>query len=150
MNSKASPAKQLSLFLSRFSPDIITLAKTARAKLRKRLPGAVEMVYDNYNALVIGYCPTERPSDAILSIVIYPKKVAVCFIQGAHLPDPDCVLRGDGNQVRSIHLDEDAAILDTPPIRALIAEAIAFGDAPFAGRRRLVIRSISKKQRPRR
>jgi hypothetical protein len=128
----------------------VALAKTARAKLRKRLPGAIEMVYDNYNALVIGFSPTERPSDAILSLVIFPKRVSVCFIQGKHLPDPHGVLVGDGNQVRFIRLDADAAILDTPAIRALVSEAIAFGETPFAGRGRLVIRAISKKQRPRR
>jgi hypothetical protein len=146
----APPAQQLATFLARFSPGIVALAKTARAKLRKRLPGAIEMVYDNYNALAIGFSPTERPSDAILSLVIFPKRVSVCFIQGKHLPDPHGVLVGDGNQVRFIQLDADAAILDTPAIRALVSEAIAFGETPFAGRGRLVIRAISKKQRPRR
>jgi hypothetical protein len=150
MKSEISSATQLTLFLSRFSPEIVTLAKTARAKLRKRLPGAVEMVYDNYNALVIGFSPTERPSDAILSIVIWPKKVSICFIQGKHLPDPQHVLQGDGNQVRFIGLDAGAAILDTPAIRTLVSEAVAFGESPFRGKGLLVIRAISKKQRPRR
>ena len=150
MTIELSPAKQLSLFLSRFSPDTVKLAKAARAKLRRRLPGAIEMVYDNYNALVIGFSPTERPSDAILSIVIWPKKVSICFIQGKHLPDPHGVLQGAGNQVRFIRLDADAAILDTPAIRTLVAEAIAFGETPFRGKGGLVVRSISKKQRPRR
>ena len=150
MKPEVSPAKQLTLFLSRFSPDIVKLAKAARAKLRKRLPGAVEMVYDNYNALVIGFSPTERPSDAILSIVIWPKKVSICFIQGKHLPDPQHVLQGDGNQVRFIGLDAGAAILDTPAIRTLVSEAVAFGESPFRGKGLLVIRAIAKKQRPRR
>jgi len=150
MKSKISSATQLTLFLSRFSPEIVTLAKTARAKLRKRLPGAIEMVYDNYNALVIGFSPTERPSDAILSIVIWPKKVSICFIQGKHLPDPQHVLQGDGNQVRFIGLDAGAAILDTPAIRTLVSEAVAFGESPFRGKGLLVIRAIAKKQRPRR
>ena len=150
MKSELSPAKQLNLFLSRFSPETIKLATAARTKLRKRLPGAIEMVYDNCNALVIGYSPTERPSDAILSIVIWPKKVSICFIQGKHLPDPQGALQGDGNQVRFITLDAGAAILDTPAIRTLASEAIAFGETPFRGKGLLVIRSISKKQRPRR
>ena len=145
-----SAAQQLAGFLAKFNPPIATLAKAARAKLRKGLPGAIEMVYDNYNALVIGYSPTERPSDAILSIVIFPKKVSICFIQGKHLPDPRGLLQGDGNQVRFIRLDEGAAILDTPAIRALVSEAMAFGETPFRGKGLLVIRSISKKQRPRR
>jgi hypothetical protein len=150
MKPEPSASRQLQTFLSRFTPEIAKLAKAARAKLRKRLPGAVEMVYDNYNALVIGFSPTEHPSDAVLSIVIFPKRVSICFIQGKHLPDPERLLIGDGNQVRFMRLDSAAAVLDTPPVRALVAEAIAFGEAPFRGKGRLVIRSISKKQRPRR
>lgn len=150
MKSEISPAKQLASCLNRFSPEIAALARLARAKLRKRLPGAIEMVYDNYNSLVIGYSPNPRPSDAILSLVIFPKKVSVCFIQGKHLPDPHRVLNGDGNQVRFIRLEQGAAILDTAPVGALVSEAIAFGDVPFAGRRQLVVRAIARKQRPRR
>ena len=150
MKSEISSARQLSTFLARFSPEIVTLARAARAKFRKRLPGAVELVYDNFNALVIGYSPTERPSDAILSLVIFPKRVSVCFIQGRHLPDPRGVLQGDGNQVRFIRLDAGAAILDTPPVRTLVSEAIAFGETPVTGARRLVIRAVQQKQRPRR
>jgi hypothetical protein len=150
VKSDISPAKQLASFLARFRPEIAALARTARAKLRKRLPGAIEMVYDNYNALAIGFSPTERPSDAILSIVIFPKQVSICFLRGKHLPDPHRVLKGDGNQVRFVRLDEGAAILDTTPLRALVGEAIAFGDTPFAGKRQLVVRAIATKQRPRR
>jgi hypothetical protein len=145
-----TPAQQLASFIVRFSPPIAAQARVARARLRRLLPGAIEMVYDNYHALAIGFSPTERPSDAVLSLVIYPKRVSICFIQGKHLPDPDHLLVGDGNQVRFIRLDPQAAILDTPPLRALISEAIAFGDTPFTGKRQLVIRSISRKQRPRR
>jgi hypothetical protein len=145
-----SPAALLARFLARFNPDVARLARTARAKLRKRLPGAIEMVYDNYTALAIGYCPTDRPSDAILSIVIFPKKVSICFLQGRHLPDPQRLLQGGGNQVRFVTLDAGAAILDTAPIRALVSEAIAFGETPFRGRGRLVIRSISATRRRRR
>jgi hypothetical protein len=147
---KPSPAQQLAGFLARFSPEIATVAKTARARMRKRLPRAVEMVYDNFNALVIGYSPTERPSDAIVSIALYSRWVNVFFLQGAHLPDPHGVLKGSGNQVRYIRLDAGAAILDTPAVRAVLSEAIAFADAPFAGKSRLVIRAISQKQRARR
>jgi hypothetical protein len=146
-----TPAQQLASFIVRFPPPIAAQARVARARLRKLLPGAIEMVYDNYNALAIGFSPTERPSDAVLSLVIYPKRVSICFIQGKHLPDPDHLLIGDGNQVRFIRLDPQAAILDTPPLRALVSEAIAFGETPFTGRQaQLVIRSISRKQRPRR
>src|SRR4051812_40760037 len=108
MKSEVSPAKQLNAFLDRFSPEIAAKARAARAALRRQLAGAVEMVYDNYNALVIGFSPTERPSDAVLSIVIYPKKVSVCFIEGRHLADRQGLLQGGGNQVRFITLDRAA------------------------------------------
>ena len=145
-----SPAQQLASFIARFRPEIATLIKTARAKMRKRLPRAVEMVYDNYNALVIGFGPTERASQAIVSIVAYPRWVSVCFLQGAHLPDPLGVLTGGGNQVRHVRLDAGAAILDTPAVRALITEALKFSGDRFDGSKRLVIKAISAKQRPRR
>jgi hypothetical protein len=35
--------------------------------------GAIELVYDNYNALVIGYGPTERASDALIFLAVYPR-----------------------------------------------------------------------------
>ncbi len=55
--------------------------------MRKRLPSAQEMVYDNYNFFVIGYSPTDRPSDAILSITARAGGVGLCS-QGAKLADP--------------------------------------------------------------
>lgn len=145
-----SPAKQLVSFLARFSPDVAKLARAARSKIRRRLPRAIEMVYDNYNALVIGYSPTERPSDAILSIAVYPRWVNVFFLQGAQLADPDRVLQGSGSQVRFVRLDAGAARLDEAPVRALLDAAVAAADAPFAGRHRLVIRAVSPNRRRRR
>ena len=145
-----SPAKQLATFMARYSPGIMKLAKKARATLRKRLPRAVEMAYDNYYGLVIGYSPTERPSDAILSILIARDHVTLCLLHGAHLPDPAGLLQGSGSRVRHFRLDDRAAILETPAVRALIAAAIKFSDEPFTGKPQLVIRAIAKKQRPRR
>ena len=59
----ASSQKQLDSFLARFTPELATLGRRALVKMRKRLPNAIELVYDNYNALVIGFGSSERPSD---------------------------------------------------------------------------------------
>ena len=128
------------------------IAANALVRLRKRVPGAIEMVYDNYNALVIGFSPTERPSDALFSIVLYPNYVRLFFLDGASLDDPEDLLQGSGRLVRSIRLVPDASVIDRPAVRALIAQAIAASDVPFDRRQRrtLVIRSVSAKQRPRR
>jgi hypothetical protein len=141
---------QLEEFVARFEPEVAGLARAALARMRTRLPGAVELVYDNYNALVVGFGPTERPSDALFSIVVYPRHVSLCFLTGASLDDPAGVLRGDGKLVRHVRLTTPDVIAD-PAIDALVEQAIDRGDGWDMGReRRLEIRSVSAKQRPRR
>ena len=150
-----SPAQQFAGFLAKFSPQVRAVAKAAMATMRKRVPGAIEIVYDNYYALVVAFGPSERPSDAIFSIVIYPRHVSLCFLYGVELDDPEKLLQGSGNQVRHIRLEEGAATLDKPAVRALIAQAIesaALNNVPFdrTARRRMIIRMIATRQRPRR
>ena len=82
------PEIQLGEFIAKFTPEIAEIAWESFAKLRKRLAGAVIMVYDNSYALVMGFGPTERPSEAFLSLVVYPRWVSICFLQGVKLPDP--------------------------------------------------------------
>jgi len=150
-----TPAAQLAGFLARFSPEVRKTAKAALAAMRRHMPGAVEHVYRTY-ALVVGFGPNERPSDALFSVVLYPRHVTLCFLQGALLEDREKLLKGSGNQVRHIRLVPDASVLDQPGVRALIAQAIATSDVPLntKQRRKLVIRSVSAKQsakqRPRR
>jgi hypothetical protein len=147
----AAAEKQLARFIDKFDAQDRQLIGAVRKAVRRRLPGASELVYDNYNFFVIGYSPTERPSDSIISITAQAHRVGLCFIHGATLPDPDGILRGSGNQTRSIRL-ESAATLATPEVEALIAAAVAQSKVPLppTGTRQLIIRSVSAKQRPRR
>jgi Domain of unknown function (DU1801) len=148
MNAKA----QLEGFIDRFSPEVAVVARAALTRMRARLPGAIELVYDNYNALAIGFGPTEKASEAPFSITLFPRNAALCFLQcGPALPDPTGILEGAGNQARHIKLKTGAEI-ETPAVQALIAEALARAPRPFdpTQSNRLVIKSISPKQRPRR
>jgi hypothetical protein len=142
-----SPAIRLEGFLARYTPEVAGTARAALGKMRALLPGAVELVYDNYNALAIGFGPGERTSDALFSLALYPRWVTLFFLKGAGLADPDGVLEGSGKVVRRITL-ESAEDLDRPEVRALIEQAK--GQWDVAGPGRTVIRSISAKQRPRR
>jgi hypothetical protein len=146
-----TPEVQLQSFIDKFAPAQQTRIVSLRKALRKRLPGANELVYDNYNFFVIGYSPTERPSDAVVSIAADAKKVSLCFIQGAALADPDNLLMGAGKQTRFLRLDGPAT-LDEPGVKALLAAAVAHSPERFSTnvRGKLVIRSVSAKQRPRR
>jgi hypothetical protein len=83
-----TPKQQLDSFLKKYDPEIARVARRAFVKMRKRLPGAAEIVYDNYNALAIGFGPNEKSSFAIFSVVLYPRWVSLFFLQGAKLPDP--------------------------------------------------------------
>lgn len=149
--SAQSPAMQLAGFIAKFDPAMAKLIRSIRKSLRNRFPTALELVYDNYNFFVIGYCSTERPSDCIVSLAANARGAGLCFIWGAKLPDPHKILLGSGNQTRFIRL-ESAARLAKPEVVALLRAAVAQAKSPLPanGRGRLIIKSVSHKQRPRR
>jgi Domain of unknown function (DU1801) len=143
--------EQLQSFIDKFDPEHQVVIRAVRKALRKRLPTANELVYDNYNFFVIGYSPTERPSDTFFSIAAAANGVGLSFYRGAGLPDPHHVLLGSGSQNRFVRL-ASATTLEQPEIAALMSAAIEQGRAPLpaSGRGRLIIRSIAAKQKPRR
>jgi hypothetical protein len=142
--------QQLDSFIAHYSPEVAGVARKAFVWMRKKFPGANVLVYDNYNALAIGFAPTERASEAVFSIALFPRWVNFFFLQGAGLPDPNKLLKGSGKQARSIRLDK-IELLDAPAMLALIdAEAVRSGLAPGRGSGKIVIKSIAAKQRPRR
>lgn len=151
MVSAKTPELQLASFLAKYTPEVAAQAEAILNGMRKRYPFATQLVYDNYNALAIGFGPTERASDAIFSIALFPRWVNLFFLQGKGLPDPHALLQGTGNQVRSIRVTSPA-MLDEPEVCALMEEAVARAAAPFDPRAKgkLVIKSVSAKQRPRR
>src|SRR5204863_9178487 len=106
MNVRPSDAeKKLTSFINKFDSKHRSLIRSVRKELRKRFPTANELAYDNYNFFVIGYGPTERPSDCIVSIAAAASGIALCFIYGASLPYPNRILLGAGNQTRFIRLE---------------------------------------------
>ena len=143
--------EQVGGFLAKFDPAIGHLAAEVRAAIRRRMPTAVEQVYDNYNTLAIGFCSTERTSDCIVSVAVFPRGVSLSFYYGATLPDPERLLEGGGKQNRFLRLPS-VTLLAEPAVEALLAAAVAQAKVPLptAGRGYTMIKSISAKQRPRR
>ena len=146
-----NPEAQLDCFLDAFTPEIAAFARVALAKMRKRLPHAIELVYDNYNALACGFGPTEKTSEAIFSIAVFPKNVSLLFLHGAALPDAKGLLQGEGNVVRYIRLEAEDT-LERADVKAMMATASKMAEVPFDNKTeyKLVIKSVSAKQRPRR
>jgi hypothetical protein len=146
-----SPSKQVAGFIAKFDPAIAKLTRSCRSVLRKRYPSAIELVYDNYNALAIGYSPTERTSDVVFSLAVYARGVNLYFMYGRSLDDPDQLLQGSGTQGAFIRLPY-ATTLEEPKIQKLIERAVKRQRPTFAtnGRGYTIVKSISAKQRPRR
>jgi hypothetical protein len=142
---------QLETFIDKFTPEVAALTRALLEKARTRIPGATILVYDNYNALAIGFGPSDRAGQAILSLAVMPRWVTLCFLWGVRLADPHRLLKGDGSRVRHVrlHRPED---FDDARIDALIAEALEKADVPIDPKaaQQLVIKSISAKQRARR
>ncbi|HTJ16469.1 MAG TPA: DUF1801 domain-containing protein [Steroidobacteraceae bacterium] len=146
-----TPQAQLDRFIDKFSPDVAKLGRAAIARMRKFLPAAQVLVYDNYNALAVGFGPTDRSTDIVFSIAFYPRWVSLFFAKGVGLPDPHKRLQGSGNVVRHVVLTE-ISVLDDPQIRELMQQARARSGASLQTGKRgpIVIKSISARQRPRR
>jgi hypothetical protein len=121
---------ELTAIIDARPPDMAKLTKAVLAKVRARLPGSVEMVYDKKNALVIGFCSTARASNVINSIATYTKWINLYFFEGDTLPDPEGLLQGSGSMVRSIRVT-NADELDRPAVRALMAEARKRAEPPL-------------------
>lgn len=143
--------QQLEGFIDKFDDANQALIRSLRAAIRHRLPQCVEMVWDNYNFLVLGYSPTERPSEYIVSLAASAKGVSLSFNRGAELADPDGVLLGSSKVNRFIRLPS-ASKLEEPAVDQMIERACCLNQTPrpWQGGDKLVIRGISAKQRPRR
>lgn len=144
-------AKQVATFISRFDPAIARLTRACRSAIRKKYPAAIELVYDNYNALAIGYGPTEKTSEAVFSLAVYPRGVNLYLMYGRSLDDPNKLLQGNGNQGAFIRL-EGVETLSDPQVNDILERAVKRQrpTIPTKGRGYTVIKSVSAKQRPRR
>ena len=145
------PEAELETFIARFSDAVAIEIRANRSEMRAFLPGALELVYDNYNALAIGYSPSERASDIVFSIAAYPRWVSLFLVGGPRLNDPNGLLKGTGGTMRHIVLAAQHQ-LSHPAVRDLMAQAIVLAGNPFDGTHptRTIVKSISAKQRSRR
>ncbi len=142
---------QLDGFIDKYSPEVAADARWALAFLTARFPAATRLVYDNYNALAIGFGASDRASDAILSIALYPSYLSLFLLDGASLPDPGGILEGGGSRVRHVKL-RPVSRLETAEVLALMDAAIAAARIPLPNGSEgpLIIKSVSAQQRPRR
>ena len=141
-SGKPTPEAQLQSFNDRFDLKHQKFIRSIRAAVRKRFPTANELVYDYSSFFVIGYSPTDRGIDAVVSIAARADGVDLYFNHGPQLPDPKKLLLGSGKQTRFVRL-EAASQLAHPDVEAFIAAAIEHASVPLAskGKGSLIIKT---------
>jgi hypothetical protein len=95
--------KDLLDFLKPFNDDIREIALWLREFIWDLYPGSNELIYDNYNAVAVGWSPTDRVGHTFCSIAVGSNKyVHFGFYWGSEIADPGKMLLGKGNQYRYI------------------------------------------------
>jgi hypothetical protein len=145
--------KDLLKFLKPFSKEIIERALWLREFIWDLYPQTNELIYDNYNALAVGWSPTDRVGHTFCSIAVgrTSNNVHFGFYWGSEISDPDKILLGEGNQYRYI-LVPDKNKFPKAYIKKLVKEAYANSLAKVKDKKQImngqtIVKSISTKKR---
>jgi len=118
--------KDLRKFLSPFPSDIQETALWLRDFVWDLYPQANELIYDNYNAVALGWSPTDRVGHTFCSIAVgrSSHNVHFGFYWGSEIADPEKILLGQGHQYRYI-LVKDIEKFPKAYITKLLADAFS-------------------------
>ena len=118
--------KDLMKFLEPFPDYIRDTALWIRDFVWDLYPKANELIYDNYNALAIGWSPTEKMGHIFCSVAAYRsgKNLHFGFYWGSQINDPKKMLLGAGNQYRYLLITKKEDLPKTY-VKQLLKEAFA-------------------------
>ena len=140
-------------FLKTFDKEIIDLVMWLRDFAWDLCPKANELIYDNYNALSLGWSVTDKVGHNICSVVIYRanQNVHFGFYWGNELSDPDKILLGEGKQYRYI-IVTDKKKFPKAFIKNLVNEAYVNALSKVKDQKEImhgqtILKSISEKKR---
>src|SRR5437016_9231408 len=140
-------------FLKPFPAEIQERALWLRAFVWDLYPDSNELIYDNYNALAVGWSPTDRVGHTFCSIAVgrSSHNVHFGFYWGSQIADPKKILLGAGNQYRYILVKSKEEFPKTY-IKKLVKEAYSNSLAKVKDKRQLmqgatITKSISRVKR---
>jgi hypothetical protein len=141
-----SPNARLLLLFSRFPAKVAAVAKQCLPRLRRALPGTVQLVYDYPHSVVVSFSLTEQGYAGIVGLAVDPRNVRLYVSKD--VADPKGLLTGAGSKLRSATV-ERAADLDRGDLHDLLQAAIAHAGATFpaAQASRIVFKSDAKAKR---
>ena len=145
--------KDLLKFLKPFSKEIVERVLWLREFIWVLYPQTNELIYDNYNALAVGWSPTDRVGHTFCSIAVgrTSNNVHFGFYWGSEISDPGKILLGEGNQYRYI-LVPDKNKFPKAYIKKLVKEAYTNSLAKVKDKKQImngqtIVKSISTKKR---
>jgi hypothetical protein len=115
--------KDLNKFLKPFPNEVKETALWLREFIWDAYPTCNELIYDNYNALAVGFAPSDKAGDIFVSFAVYSQHVNLGFNRGSEISDPDKLLKGSGSLYR--HVRVDRVNLPEPYITKLMKAAFA-------------------------
>ncbi len=143
--------KDLKRFLKPYEKDIQETAFWLREFIWKEYPDSNELIYDNYNAVAVGFSPTDKMGDIFVSFAVYGSGVNLGFNRGSEIQDPKKLLKGSGSLYRHIRVNPD----DFPKAYIIKLMADAYGNAVMRLKKEIslqgvtIVKSISPtKKRP--
>ncbi len=94
--------KELLKFLKPFPDEVREIALWLRALVWDAYPDSNELIYDNYNAVALGWSPTEKVGHTFCTIAVGRTSMNIHFgfYWGSEIADPKKILLGNGNQYR--------------------------------------------------
>ena len=147
------PTKDLVKFLKTFDKEKIDLTLWLRDFAWDLCPQANELIYDNYNAVSLGWSLTDKVGHNICSVVIYRanQNIHFGFYWGNELSDPDKILLGEGKQYRYI-LVTDKNKFPKKYIKKLVNESYSNSLSKAKDQQQIIhgqtiLKSISEKKR---
>ena len=148
-----SQTKDLLQFLKPYPQQVQEITLWLRDFVWDLYPEANELLYDNYNAVVTGFSPSQNTSDVVCSVAVYSNYVNFGFMWGTKIADTDKILVGGGNQYRYITV-KDKKDFPKAYMKKLLKEAFAYSTAKMKPGKEIlkgatIVKSISpKKRRP--
>lgn len=145
--------KDLTKFLKPFPGEKKEIALWLREFVWDLYPKSNELIYDNYNALAVGWSPTDRVGHTFCSIALgrTSYNIHFGFYWGSEIADPEKKLLGQGNQYRYILVKSKSDFPKTY-IKKLLKEAYANSLAKVKDKKQImegatITKSISAKKR---
>jgi hypothetical protein len=143
--------ERLLAMLEVFAPPVRETTVWLRERIWDMFPECNELIYDNYNALAIGWGFTDKLGDVFCSLAVY-SHVNLGFNRGTELADPAGLLQGKGNIYRYLTL-KDAELLNSKPVQQLLHEAYTHALTRLKSTKHItgqtIVKSVSvKKRRP--